>query len=103
MYIVLQNYLTGQHSQLMLSVDLMNLLQKSDYIQVIRNYEDVLCMNIIRNYEHVLCMNIIRNYEIVLQNYLTGQHSQLMLSAPKLIVSNNNINNTINNKNGNCP
>ena len=33
---------------------------------------------------------------IVLQNYLTGQHSQLMLSAPKLIVSNNNINNTIN-------
>jgi hypothetical protein len=28
---------------------------------------------------------------IVLQNYLTGQHSQLILSAPKLIVSNNNI------------
>jgi hypothetical protein len=59
----------------------MNLLQKSDYIQIIRMDE----------------------MYIVLQNYLTGQHSQLMLSAPKLIVSNNNINNTINNKNGNCP
>ena len=35
---------------------------------------------------------------IVLQNCLTGQQSQLMLSTPKLIVSNNNINNTINNK-----
>jgi len=40
---------------------------------------------------------------IVLQNYLTGQHSQLMLSTPKLIVSNNNINNTINNNKWKMP